>query len=132
MPMIRRTHTQKMRGALMACDEEVICAKLEERPEVEMRTPPVTRVRPEPRVPTAAEQEAFGAACPTRQSWYMPTGQRKQDTYDEGMRMDAEGIEQYGTEGPGAWRVRMVMGTEKGETRIYQEEYAPATMRTGR
>ena len=50
MPMIRRAHTQKMWGALMAGDEEVVCAKLEERPEVEMRTPPVTRVRPEPRV----------------------------------------------------------------------------------
>ena len=126
MPMIRRTHTQKMWGALMACDGEVICAKLEERPEVEMRAPPVSRVRPEPHVPTVAEQAAFSAACPTRQSCYMPSGQAKQDAYDEGMRMDAEGIKQYGTDGPDAWRVRMVMGTEKGETRIYQEEYAPA------
>ena len=40
--------------------------------------------------------------------------------------MDAEGIKQHGTEGPDAWRVRVVMGTEQGETRIYQEEFAPA------
>ena len=87
---------------------------------------PVTRMRREPQVPTAAEQEAFSAAFPTRQSCYMPPGQRKQGAYDKGMRMDAEGIRQHGTEGPDAWRVRVVMGTEQGETRIYQNEYAPA------
>ena len=43
MPVIRRTHTEKMWGALMASDEEVICVKLEERPEVEMRPPPRLR-----------------------------------------------------------------------------------------
>ena len=56
----------------------------------------------------------------------MPSGQAKQDAYDKGMRADAEGIKQHGTDGPDAWRVRMVMGTEAGEPRIYQEEYAPA------
>ena len=126
MPMIRRTHTEKMWGALMASDAEVICARLEERPEVELRPPPVTRMRPEPHIPTAAEQAAFSAECPTRPSCYMPSGRRKQDAYDHGMRMDADGIKQHGTEGPDAWRVRVVMGTEQGETRIYQDEYAPA------
>ena len=126
IPVVRRTHTQKMWGALMACDEEVVCARLEERPEVEMRPPPVTRMRPDPHIPTADEQEAFSAECPTREACYMPAGQLKQDTYDAGMKMDADGIKQHGTEGPDAWRVRMVMGTEKGEVRIYQEEYAPA------
>lgn len=46
---------------------------------MEMRPPPVTRLRPDPHLPAVAEQEAFSAACPTRQSRYMPAGQLKHD-----------------------------------------------------
>ena len=126
MPVIRRTHTGKMWGALMACDSEVVGATLVERPEIELRPPPVTRLRREPRCPTAAEQADFRAACPTRESCYEAAGWLKQQRYDDGMQKDAAGIATYGMTGPDAWRVRMVPGTEQGEVRIYKHEYAPA------
>ena len=126
VPVVRRTHSQRMWGAVMGATAEVRRGELALRRLPELRVPPVTRRPPEPLVPTAEEQAAFRAECPTRAACYMPTGRQKQDAYDEGMARDAEGLRKHGATGPTAWRVRMIPGQPGSEFRLYTEDYAPA------
>ena len=66
VPVVRRTHSQRMWGAVMGAVTEVRRGELALRRLPELQVPPVTRRPPEPHAPTAEEQAAFRAECPTR------------------------------------------------------------------
>ena len=45
--------------------------------------------------------------------------------WEKGMQRDATGIKQYGLEGPGAWRMRMVPSKVPGELQLSDEHLQP-------